>query len=208
MNLQAREEAILDAAAELLSEGSVDTLTMAAIAKRAGMSKRTLYEHFDSRDVLMGQVIARIGESIFRPLKESETELPLPERLKALLTLNPPPGTQSEKIEFLRTIIARVQAYPRLAQQMCENGRGRLRRNLQDELEKAVGDGELVLSEVQISLAADMLIGMAFYDPIPQLLAPAEPHPTEEMIRSRRNVAVDLFLSGCAAKNLGMPAGK
>ncbi|SFJ06925.1 TetR/AcrR family transcriptional regulator [Celeribacter neptunius] len=203
MDLQAREEAILEAAGDLLSEQGVDHVTMAAIARRAGMSKRTLYEHFDGREALLGKVIARIGETIFRPLALEDTERPLSERLKLLLTLNKPVGSEAQKLEFLRTIIAQAQTYPTLARQLLENGRGRLVGFVTAELLRAVARGEIAVPAERIELAGAILVDMVFEDPIPRMLDPSLPHPGPEDMTQRRDLAIDLFLGGCAAKDLG-----
>ena len=81
-----REELVLVATTELLSELRLDEVTMAAIAERAGMSKRTVYGMFENREALLGACMARIGQSVFRPLDPSDRNLPIGERLKRLLS--------------------------------------------------------------------------------------------------------------------------
>ena len=44
---------IMDAAIELMSEGKPDLLTIAAVAERAGVTHRTIYRHFKSREALL-----------------------------------------------------------------------------------------------------------------------------------------------------------
>jgi AcrR family transcriptional regulator len=51
---------ILDAAAELIIEEHPATLSMLAIAKRAGVSVRTVYRHFPNKEALL-DAIAEIG---------------------------------------------------------------------------------------------------------------------------------------------------
>ncbi|MGR3496265.1 helix-turn-helix domain-containing protein [Citreimonas sp.] len=56
-----RETLVLDCAMELLSERAPDEVTMADIARRAGMSKRTLYTLYRSREELLGAGLARMS---------------------------------------------------------------------------------------------------------------------------------------------------
>src|ERR1700736_2616891 len=47
----------------MLEEGGFDPLTMAAIAERAGVSRRAVYLHFASRAELVGALFAFVAES-------------------------------------------------------------------------------------------------------------------------------------------------
>jgi AcrR family transcriptional regulator len=55
---QVARELILQAAADEIVEGGLEQLSLQAVAERAGVSKRTLYNYFDSRETLL----AAIGE--------------------------------------------------------------------------------------------------------------------------------------------------
>src|SRR5947208_1278973 len=51
---------ILDAAAAELGRNSVEELTVNCVARTAGITERTLYRHFPTRDDLLGAVWAHI----------------------------------------------------------------------------------------------------------------------------------------------------
>ena len=55
--------ALLDATRELISEGGFDALTMAAVADRAGVSRRAVYLHFATRAELVTALFGRLGET-------------------------------------------------------------------------------------------------------------------------------------------------
>jgi len=55
--------ALLDATRELISEGGFDALTMAAVAERAGVSRRSVYLHFATRADLVTALFSRLGET-------------------------------------------------------------------------------------------------------------------------------------------------
>lgn len=60
---QYREETrrrILDAAIAELAEGELEALTMAGVARRAGVTERTVFRHFASRDALIAAVWPRM----------------------------------------------------------------------------------------------------------------------------------------------------
>lgn len=56
---QVREDAILDAAHELISEQGYAEMSMDDLAGRLGVSKATLYQHFPSKDELVINVLIR-----------------------------------------------------------------------------------------------------------------------------------------------------
>jgi AcrR family transcriptional regulator len=51
---------ILDAAIAELSVGELESLTMAGVAARAGVTERTVFRHFPSRDALISAVLPRM----------------------------------------------------------------------------------------------------------------------------------------------------
>ncbi len=55
--------ALLDATRELISAGGFDALSMAAVAERAGVTRRAVYLHFSTRTELVSALFARLGET-------------------------------------------------------------------------------------------------------------------------------------------------
>ncbi|AZR72697.1 hypothetical protein BBF96_04400 [Anoxybacter fermentans] len=74
-------ENILKAAMELFAEKGFHETSMAAIAKRAGLGKGTLYWHFSSKDELFKQLISEKGEGLFRQLRELLNQKFSPEKI-------------------------------------------------------------------------------------------------------------------------------
>ncbi|MET0338729.1 MAG: helix-turn-helix domain-containing protein, partial [Caulobacter sp.] len=66
----AKTEAILDAAVEVIGERGL-AAPMEAIARRAGVSKQTVYNHYGSKAELMRALMQRRVESITAPLRGS-----------------------------------------------------------------------------------------------------------------------------------------
>ncbi len=55
---------IIDAALELLRAGDLESLTMAAVAAQAGVTDRTVYRHFATRDELLAAVWPALQERV------------------------------------------------------------------------------------------------------------------------------------------------
>jgi TetR/AcrR family transcriptional regulator, cholesterol catabolism regulator len=62
---------MLDAAIELTSEGGYDALQVRAVAERAGVSSRTIYEYFQSLDALLIVAVAEQSEDLNRRFMQS-----------------------------------------------------------------------------------------------------------------------------------------
>ena len=68
--------ALLRAARELIEEGGVEALTMAAVAERAGVTRRAVYLHFPSRVSLINGVVEDLKgagglDEVLRPVWET-----------------------------------------------------------------------------------------------------------------------------------------
>jgi AcrR family transcriptional regulator len=82
---QAREEAILEAAVELLTTKGYAAMTMDEVAAAVGISKATLYQHFPSKEELAVRVVTRFVEQIYDYLVALDPALPAIERLQRVM---------------------------------------------------------------------------------------------------------------------------
>ena len=191
-----REALVLDCAIELVSEKGHEDVTMADIAQRAGMSKRTLYAVYRSREELLGAGLARMSKTLFRPLRPDERDASLEERLRILLTLNPKRGSPDVAIEMLRAVIAEARNYPEMGRSLSRSGPGQVANLLCDELEYAAATGEIKLSTEEIPAAAELLVDMVVGNTIPCLLDPERILRLPEERAARRDRAIAIFLNG------------
>lgn len=79
---QVREEAILDAAHELMAERGYADTSMDDLAARVGVSKATLYQHVASKEDLAVRVITRLIERTEEELRALDPSLPAMTRLE------------------------------------------------------------------------------------------------------------------------------
>lgn len=75
-------QALVDALLALLDEGQLRP-TAERIAERAGVSERSLFQHFADREVLYQAVAVQQFERILPTLKPIDVSLPLPDRIDA-----------------------------------------------------------------------------------------------------------------------------
>ncbi|MFO0560385.1 MAG: TetR/AcrR family transcriptional regulator [Polyangiales bacterium] len=111
-----KREDILRAAAEAFRHDGVRGASSEAIAERAGVSKRTLYNHFASKDALFDAVIERYWQRIAGAL-ESDTDesLDLEERILALCIARLKVLLDPELVGFFRAVLGESMRTPELA---------------------------------------------------------------------------------------------
>lgn len=77
--------AILDAAVSaVLADGD---LGHSEVARRAGVTRATVYRHFPDRDALMHEVVRELASTYLTPLLEEMDRLPAPEAWRLLATV-------------------------------------------------------------------------------------------------------------------------
>jgi TetR/AcrR family transcriptional regulator of autoinduction and epiphytic fitness len=77
-------QALVDALFALLDEGELRP-TAERIAKRAGVSERSVFQHFPDREALFEAVARQQYERVFSGLEPIDSSRPLPERLDAFV---------------------------------------------------------------------------------------------------------------------------
>ncbi len=82
---EAREEAILDAVNQLLSEKGFDLMTMDDVAESVGVAKGSLYKHFSSKEKLAAAVMTRLLSQTVEALDGMPGEWRAARRLKEIL---------------------------------------------------------------------------------------------------------------------------
>ncbi len=80
-----REDAILDAATNVLAGKGFDLMTMDDVAGQIGISKPSLYKHFKSKDELVGACMIRLLDGALEQLAALDATLSPRGKLAALL---------------------------------------------------------------------------------------------------------------------------
>jgi AcrR family transcriptional regulator len=80
-----REDAILDAASELMATKGYNAMTMDDIANLVGISKATLYQHFSSKHDLVVSVACRTVDRAYEKMESISPDLPAGERVAQLV---------------------------------------------------------------------------------------------------------------------------
>jgi AcrR family transcriptional regulator len=154
---RAKAEAMLVAAGEVLAERGFGA-PVEAIAKRAGVSKQTLYNHYGGKAGLLRALIRRRVDELTAPLADGHAG-PGPEGVLAAFALELLEATLSPvNIALTRVAIQGASDMPDIAQAMDEAGGSVARARLASFLEAETAAGRLDVDDVWE--AAEFFSGM------------------------------------------------
>ncbi|CUW37499.1 putative transcriptional regulator, TetR family [Magnetospirillum sp. XM-1] len=154
----AKREAILDAAQRLFLDEGYAATSMDAVAARAGVSKATIYAHFEGKDQLFAAIMHRRCEASFvfatpdDSFDAAKTFTTYGERLLTLL-MTP------DALALYRVVVAESVRTPELAQAFYDTGPTRGKAAISASVVRLQDRGELV-AEVEPMVIADQFIGM------------------------------------------------
>lgn len=192
-----RRAEIFAALESIYNDAGLEGASMACLAARAGMSKRTLYSVFASRTALLRAYLHRVGDDFIRPLPAHERSLPIAARLERLLSQRPRQQGFGLPLEVLRLIIAETPAAPEVGRDLVDRIFAVDHQIIRDELDLGVARGEVTTDDtVQ---AAALLLDMVRPWPLESLLDPGRV-PTSADMAARRALAIRVFLNGIGAR--------
>jgi len=146
---------ILDAARYLFLEQGYGNTSMDGVAKRAGVSKATLYVHFDSKERLFAEVVSAARASLKRALfaitRDEEAEPAQTLRLvgQQFLGYVTTPGV----LTLFRAVIGETQRFPELGQTIFQTGSNDMLTMISESIARATARGLLVVPDPQMAAA-------------------------------------------------------
>ncbi|XZE22586.1 TetR/AcrR family transcriptional regulator [Pirellulaceae bacterium SH449] len=115
---------ILDAAIVCFSESGFDNTSMDAIAGKANVSKRTVYNHFESKDVLFTAIVNKLKENASRAVPcVYVAGKALAPQLESFCHAVIEFHCQNESRALARILISRFIRTPQLGNEMFGNGK-------------------------------------------------------------------------------------
>jgi AcrR family transcriptional regulator len=148
--------AILEAALELASEHGPQGLRMDAIAKKAGVSKETLYRWWRSKAEVLLEALAERGQETI-PLRDKGS---LQADLRAFMRATAR-SADAPTQRILRALAAEAAADPEFAALARDRFLERRRAALGEVLQRSVERGEL--SRAEAATALDLIYGSLWY---------------------------------------------
>ena len=154
----AKREAIIMAARGLFTSQPFDLVTMEGIAAQAGVSKMTVYSHFNDKETLFETIVAATSDQLVGALSASERADGLRERLIAIGTSLLDVILGSDICKMSHSLPGALRANRVLADRFYAAGPGRIRAALAVIIGAAADRGELTVDDPD--RAADDLVSL------------------------------------------------
>lgn len=185
---------ILEAAASLIAQNGYQATSIEAIAKAAGVAKRTVYSRFSGKPALLAAVLRLLVVRLTPPLTVGLSHLALRPRLEALGMHLLAYCLSDEAIAWARVICSEMARVPELAGTVQEEAVDTLEVYTTDLLQAAIDAGELPQVDVAFAARAYLQLmtapgnSLAVRGALPGSLADQQRYIVQ---------AVDFFLRGC-----------
>ncbi|HLO77792.1 MAG TPA: TetR/AcrR family transcriptional regulator [Magnetospirillum sp.] len=195
----AKRSAILDAAQACFLEHGYANTSMDMVAATAGVSKATIYAHFQSKDELFGAIIQRrcddqaAGLGALAVDNSLDARAALTEIARKLMALM----LQDEVMGIYRTVVAESPRHPDLARAYSDAGPKRGKERLVEILNGLVKRGLLDMPDTW--QAMDQFVGMLRGEVFHRALLGLPPSDLTDMDRTIEG-AVDVILTAYAPK--------
>ncbi len=191
----AKQDAIIEAAAEVFLEQGFGSASMDEIARRAGVSKATVYSHFDSKPALFGAIVQHRCQRTMSAMLAEMSDQPVAETLTAVgrqfLDVLMMPGS----LPLYRVVLAEAPRFPELGRIFYEAGPDRCAVALAQYLTDLHGRGVLDVPDAR--WAAEQFLGAVLGQVhIRMLLMVAGEAPGPEERTRYVAAAVSTFLNG------------
>lgn len=141
---EARPEEILCAALEVFGEQGFARTRLEDVARRAGVSKGTLYLYFDSKDALFRAMVRAKLEATLAHAEEfiRNWEGNTPDLLRHFIADYWAAMNQPEKLRLAKVVLSELTSFPELARWHYQEVILRLRRVIEDILARGIERGE------------------------------------------------------------------
>lgn len=192
---------IITAAVSLFCEEGFGATSMDRIAQRAGVSKRTIYNHFPNKEALFQECVSVLAARMDAHAHTGDDpDAPVAERLRAHASRKLRMALDPEAVATTRALMAELFRDPALGRRLFESGALAAGKALQSLLREETARGRLAVPEADIDLAClqltELLKGPLFWP----WLNGFRDAPTEPEIVRVVDDAVTMFLARYGAR--------
>jgi TetR/AcrR family transcriptional regulator of autoinduction and epiphytic fitness len=194
-----KREAIVQAALVEFRSHGFEATSMDKIAARADVSKRTVYNHFSSKDALFADILTRLWDNC-RSLVDLpySRDLPLRDQLLKLIDSKMDMMRDASFIDLARVAIAEAIHSPERAQDMVTRLNERME-GIVNWIRAAQADGRLKAADA-VFLANQLQGLLRTFGFWPQIMV-GEPPLSEDMKQHVTISTVDMFLAYYACQD-------
>jgi AcrR family transcriptional regulator len=193
----ARRAALLQAAEDIFLVQGFGASSMEMVAKRAGISKKTIYCFFETKEDLFAAMMRdRVEQSLPPDLPENVVcagtlEAALTHYLTELARVRLVPFV----VNLTRLVIAEAPRFPEIARTFYREGPQRQYTQVEGWLRRQADKGLIVVDDP--AEAARALVTPIVAEPLRSLALGVEDYPTIEVMAARAKTVARLFMRGC-----------
>jgi AcrR family transcriptional regulator len=193
---------IYEAARREFADGGYAATSMETVARRAGVSTKTLYRLIPSKAALFeGMVTDRLDRTLASVDLHAIDHADIEQALYAVLMACAELTLDEDVIALQRMVLQEACKASDIAGMFYKNGIVRIRAALADWLRVQQQRGLIELDD--IDEAAGMLLGMVASAPRRAAMFGGAPLPSRTLIEARVGRCAKLFLRGCQVKDAG-----
>jgi TetR/AcrR family transcriptional regulator, mexJK operon transcriptional repressor len=186
---------ILDVATGLFLDDGFEATSIEAVARRAGISKRTFYHRFRGKEELFEAVVRRLIERWTPAFDSGLLDAPsLAEGLHRIAAHMLDVALTPQALALHRIMIAEGERFPGLARILHELGQAAGVARIAHDLERRIAAGEI--GPIDPQFAAEQFITMTVTGPRRRAMGLGAPFGPAER-RHWIDATVQLFLDGC-----------
>jgi AcrR family transcriptional regulator len=186
---------ILTAARELFLNGGYGNTSMDAVAKHAGVSKSTLYAHFENKEQLFGAVVGTVRQRLHDALTSVSTtdERDISKMLCQIGMQFMNYVTEPTSLTIFRVVIGELNTFPELGREMYQSGQTVIGGLVADFFRQWTEAGLLSVEDPR--LAARQFLALVKGDLQFRCLCDVEQQLTAAEIKRNVEAAVAMFLA-------------
>jgi TetR/AcrR family transcriptional repressor of mexJK operon len=193
--------AVVEAARSLFMEQGYAGTTMEDIARRAGLTKRTLYNNYPDKEALFRLIVADVIATAEVFARELRAELAtgittanLREKLHGIAARMATSIVRSPVIALRRFLVGESRLYPELAEEYFERAPGQVLRVLEDSFERLIGARVLrVAASLDARRAAAQFAYLVVGETLDRAMLTGK-IPSEDEVRACAHAGVETFL--------------
>ena len=195
-----KNDVVLEAAEKCFLEFGYASTSMDAVAERAGVSKRTIYSNFKSKESLFEAVVRKgCAEVLPDALHDSDLHTEDPEGVLTALAEKFLTDIYSKpRVQMYQTVVAASRRFPAIGTMMFENSVLRSQEIFDSFLRAQVDIGQLSFPDLNV--AAAQLVALLKTDLHVQLLFSQPIDISARDIKRSAATSVRLFLNGARAR--------
>jgi len=187
-----KRSAIVAAAGELFVARGYDGTSIEMIAEAAHVSRQTVYNQFESKEVLFRAIIDDVLEEFMAPLVSASPRAEVRETLISFAEHTLGLLVRPKSIGLYKLAIAETSRFPDLGRTTFEAGMLRAQETISQYLRNQARDGKLELTDPFV--AAGQFMALTSRDTELRSLLGIETNISAQEIRRRAKAGVDAFL--------------